>query len=104
MEKAVRAKPKWVAKMTDPATHDKWEKNTLKTTLTAWKGFCKNKGAAAFTQGVAAAVGKFRDAIGPVLNWISSGMDKISGMPNVTRADAKARMDTWFDHMSDYRG
>lgn len=104
MEKAVAQKPKWVAKMTDPSVHDKWERNTLKTTLSAWKGFCKTKGAPAFAAGVTAAVGKFQTAIGPVLAHISAGLGTISAMPNVTRTDAKARMDAWFDHMSAYSG
>lgn len=104
MISAVAQRAKWVAKMTDPATHDKWERNTLKVTLVQWKDFCKTKGAAAFAAGVTAAVGKYRTAIAPVLAHISTGLTTIEALPNVTRADAKMRMDAWFDHMSGYTG
>lgn len=100
---AVAAREKWVQKMTDTATHDKWASNLGSVTLQEWQAACQATGPSRYTSGIAASVQKYQSRMGGVLNHIQAGLDQLSGMPNVTIEDAIARSGQFIRHMASYR-
>lgn len=100
---AVAAKDKWVAKMTDPATHDKWATNLGLVSRPSWQASCEAKGAPRYTSGINAAVDKYRLRIAGVLTHIATGLTALETMPNVTLEDAVARSGSFIRHMATYR-
>lgn len=100
---AVAQRPKWVAKMTDPATHDKWATNLGLVTKASWQASCEAKGPARYTSGINAAVDKYRQRIAGVLSHIQVGLTALEALPNVTIEDAIARSGQFIRHMATYR-
>lgn len=100
---AVANKDKWVAKMTDPATHDKWSNNLGLVTKSSWQASCEAKGAPRYTSGINAAVDKYRQRIAGVLSHIAVGKAALEALPNVTIEDAIARSAQFIRHMATYK-
>lgn len=99
---AARQSKKWVAKMSDPRTHAKWQRNVAAIPLETWKSQMINVGAGRIPAGADAARGKVEAFASQLLAHIDAGLSKIQGMPSVTLEDSKARMVAWFDHMSKF--
>lgn len=102
-QKAAAKKAKWVARMTDAQTHEKWATRVAAVSLDEWKARAREVGTSRIPSGADAAVGKMANFGEQLLSHIDAGLGKIKGMPDVTLADTKARMDAWFDHMSKFR-
>lgn len=100
---AAAKKTKWVAKMSDPATHDKWERNSRALDLSAWKTITKSKVASNLSTGVTAAEPKLNTRYADMFPYMQSLEDRIAGMPDVTLEDSKARVAAWIDGMAAYK-
>jgi hypothetical protein len=101
--KAAQKKAKWVAKITDAATQDKWAKNVSAVTVDEWKRRTLEVGIGRVSSGVTASVGKMQKFGEQLLSYQESNLPKIRSMPDVTLGDTKARMDAWFDIMSKFK-
>lgn len=88
---AVQSKARWQAAMSDPATADKWARNVGNVTLQQWQSAMTQYGINRVAQGAAAKQQKFAAAMGPLLNYIDSGVAKIKAMPNTTFEDRLLR-------------
>ncbi|MGB9740126.1 hypothetical protein [Chloroflexus sp.] len=99
---AARQAKKWVSKITDPKTQQKWARNVGSISLEEWKAQMINVGAGRIPSGAEAARGKVEAFATQLLQHQESGLSKIKSMPDVTIEDSKARMMAWFDHMSKF--
>jgi len=100
---AVAQKAKYVAKMSDPLTHDKWATNLGLVSKASWVASCEAKGSARYTSGINAAVDKYRQRIAGVLAHIQAGRAALEALPNVTIEDAIARSAQFIRHMATYQ-
>ena len=101
--KAAQKKAKWVARITDAATHDKWAKNVAAVTVDEWKRKTLEVGIGRVSSGVTASVSKMQKFGEQLISYQESNLPKIRSMPDVTLGDTKARMDAWFDIMSKFK-
>lgn len=96
-DKARSARDRWVAKMTDPATHNRWDNSLAGVTLAEWKASFKPELGAAFSASVVAAEGKVRSFAA----WLSPTLDEIraevdaTNPPGVTIDQQAERARAW---------
>lgn len=102
-KKAAEKKAKWVARLTEAATQEKWAKNVAAVTLDDWKRAITEIGIPRVSAGVNAAVPKVAKFGEQLLSYQNANIGKVKGMPDVTLSDSKARMDAWFDIMSKFK-
>jgi hypothetical protein len=102
-KKAAEKKAKWVAKLTEAATQEKWARNVGSVTLDQWKRAITEVGIPRISAGVNAATDKMARFGEQLLSYQEANKGKIAGMPDVTLSDAKARMDAWFDIMAKFK-
>lgn len=102
-KKAAEKKAKWAAKMAEAATQEKWARNIAAVTLDDWKRAITEVGIPRISAGVNANVPKMAKFGEQLLSYQNANIGKIKGMPDVTLADSKARMDAWFDIMSKFK-
>lgn len=103
MAKAAQKKAKWVARMTDPKTQEKWAANTGAVTLEEWKRALLDIGLGRISGGTTKAKPKMQRFAEALLAYQDSVAAKVRAMPDVTLEDSKARMIAWFDAMSKFR-
>lgn len=99
---AAASKDLWAAKMSNPATHDRWARRTGAVSLEDWKAKMRAKVPSNLPSGVAGAEGKMTDFAGKLLPYQDANIGKIKAIKKVTLADSKRRMDEWFDVMSKF--
>lgn len=101
--KAAAKKNKWVARMTDAATHDKWAKNISAVTVDEWRQKTLQVGLGRISAGVTAAQNKMAKFGEQLIAYQNANLPRIQSMPDLTLGDSKARMDAWFDIMSKFK-
>jgi len=101
--KAASKRQKWVARMTDKATQDKWERGLRAVSLEDWKTAMREKGISRAQAGAQSATPKMAQVGSKLLAHIDQGLAKLQGMPDVTLEDSRNRLLAWFDHMSKLR-
>jgi hypothetical protein len=102
-KKAAQKRKEWAAKLAQPETQEKWERNVAAVSLEEWKTKARDVGVNRISAGVEAArdlMAKFGEQL---LAYEAAGLPKIHAMPSLTYADTKARMDAWFDYMTKFR-
>jgi len=102
-KKAAEKKAKWVSRMTDTATQDKWARNIGAVTVDEWKRKTLDVGLGRVSAGVSAASDKMSRFGEQLLTYQSNILPKVKTMPDVTLSDSRARMDAWFDAMSKFK-
>lgn len=102
-KQAAQAKRKWIDKLADPEIQDLWERRVSSMTLEEWQRLMTEKGVSRAASGVTAAKAKIEAVAEELIAHQNSGLRKLADMPKVTLADSKARMDAWFDHMTEFR-
>jgi hypothetical protein len=70
---------------------------------TGWLAGITGKGKQNFETGVANADTAFLNGFTPLLQFIGTKLPALYAMPNASKADRKARMNSWFDTMSGYK-
>lgn len=100
---AIAQRQRFVQKMQDPATFDKWERGLRGVTLTAWQNAMTSYGIQRAAQGAQQKQAKVAAAFGPLLSFIDNLRNQVRSMPNVTDADADARMLAWSKGMRGYQ-
>jgi len=100
---ARNAKQKWVAKITDAKTHDKWAKNVGEVTLEQWKSDMINKGLGRVAAGIDAARGKLEVFYEKLNTYQDGGLTKLNAMPNLTLEDSVNRATYWIRYMANFK-
>jgi len=102
-QKAAKQVKKWVAKLSDPETHKKWERNVGAVTLEEWKEATKTLLPQRLPGGVDRALDKVEEFASQLLSYQATNLPKIEAMPDITYEDSRARMNAWFDIMKQFR-
>lgn len=100
--KAVAAKAKMLARLTEAVTSGKWERGLNRVTLADWKSAMTDLGIGRIPAGADRAVPKVREFAGELIAHENAGLVQIDGMPDVTLEDSIQRMTTWVRHMSEF--
>lgn len=98
---AINAGPRYLQRVTESFNSGKWANALRRVGTSGWKAATVAK-AANFSTGVAASETKVATAFGSLFAYEDGLESRIASMPNVTAADRKARMNAWFDGMSQY--
>lgn len=101
--KAAAKKQKWIARLSDPATQEKWARRVAAVTVDEWKDSMLNKGINRVAAGIDGAKSKviaFAEAMIPHQN---SGLTELSGMPDLTLEDSVNRASFWIRHMAKFK-
>lgn len=102
-QKAAAKKGKWVAKMTEKATQDKWARRVADVPLEEWKRKTLNKGVGRVAAGIDEAHDKVVDFATALIEHENRGMADIEKMPDLTLEDSVARASAWIRHMSKFK-
>lgn len=102
-QQAAKAKQKWVAKITDSKTHDKWAKNVGEVSLEQWKADMLQKGLGRVAAGIDAAKDKLHVFYEKLNNYQDAGKTKLDGMPSLTLEDSVNRATYWIRYMANFR-
>lgn len=89
---ALKAAPKWKAKMQEAIAKDTWAKKMAKVSSADIKAIANKVGPGAYTQGIAARMDKIQAAGARILPKIYSAADKVGAMPDATEAERDQRM------------
>jgi len=100
--KAAAKKDKWVAKMTDGNTQDKWARRVGAVPLEDWKHQMKDVGVGRIAAGVDAEVPDMGSFYSEVFPHIESGQKAVEGMADITLEDSISRMTSFVRHMSKF--
>lgn len=102
-KKAAAAKDTWVARMTDPSTHEKWARRVAGVSLSEWQERFVTKGIPNLSTGVDAASSKMEEYLSALFAYQDANVQKVRAIPKLTNEDSKRRMLEWFDIMSKFR-
>ena len=100
---AIANRQRFVQKMQDPATFDKWERGLRGVSLAQWVDAMTSYGIQRAAQGAQQKQAKVAAAFGPLLQAIDTLRGQVRSMPNVTEADRDARMLAWSRGMRQYK-
>ncbi len=92
VQAAIKAAPKWEAKMQEAIASKKWQKKMAKVNPQDIISAAQRAGASAYTTGIQNKSEKILRAIQDLQPRISQAQAKIQAMPDVTDADREARM------------
>lgn len=81
----------------------KWASRLQSVGKAGWQAAVRDKGGAAYLNGVQAAEGKVATAFGPLLSFEQGLQATVQAMPNVTDADRNNRMLAWANGMRQYQ-
>ena len=101
--KAAAKKDKWIAKLSEQSTQDKWARRVAAVTLEEWKAKTLNKGVGRIAAGIDEAHDKVVDFAGKLIDHQNAGLGTIDKMPDLTLEDSVARASTWIRHMSKFK-
>ena len=102
-QKAAEKKDKWIKRLMEKETQDKWAQNVAAISLEEWKRRAKELGVQRVSAGVDKATNEMQEFAQQLLAYQESALQQIKNMPDVTKEDARARMNAWFDLMSKFR-
>jgi hypothetical protein len=100
---AVEAQDKMRARLLAAIDSGKWARNTANVSLTQWQSAMINKGLARIPDGVRNAQQKMRGVGDTLIPFMANLQDQIRAMPNITAADAEARMLAWTRGMREFQ-
>lgn len=83
---------------------NKWQRKVAAVSLGDWVNATLTKGVPRIASGAQAAQPKFASALGPLFQYMSSGLGQIDNMPNDSPAARDARMLQWAQYMRGYQG
>lgn len=102
---AMAAKPKMIQNFTAAMQQGgKFDRSMAKVTLPYWQDKMINLGIPRMQQGASAAIPRMTQFLTALYAAQEPIINAIKQMPNVTKADAKARMNSWFDQSSALKG
>ena len=88
---AAAKKQKWVARMTDTATQDKWARNVGAVSLQEWQQRMVDVGISRVSSGAQAAIPKVENTFTSLLQHIDAGVSRVRSMPDLTPTDREQR-------------
>lgn len=100
---AADQRSKWIARLTETATQDKWERNVRAVTLASWKADMIDKGIGRVAAGVEAAQAKTQAFYTSLFDFENSLLATLETMPDLTLEDSIQRMNFWVRSMADFR-
>ncbi len=92
VQAAIKAAPKWKAKMQEAIQKDSWAKKMAKVDSNAIKATAERIGPQGYVNGINARAEKITGAFQRILPKIYSAADAVNAMPDTTEADRDARM------------
>lgn len=102
LEKAARAADTWQMAVSDQRAKTKFARKLRAYPFEQWKSIASQFGQQRYSQGVQSKQAQFEAAIGPVLAFEANLQNQVKQLPNATLADRRARMNAWFDGMSNF--
>lgn len=102
--KAAENRSKWIARLQESATQDKWERNVRAVTLADWKKKMIDKGIGRVAAGIEAAQGKVTTFYTQLFDYENGLLATLDTMPDLTLEDSIARMNYWVREMAKFRG
>lgn len=99
--KAAAKAQKWLNNTVEAAP--KWQAAVSRVSLEDWKESMRTLGVSRAAAGAAAKVGKFQDAIAPVLSFQNSVLSRVDAMPDTTLEDRINKSATYQREMAKYR-
>lgn len=103
MEKAVAAIPKMQQNFNAAIAEGRVAEGFNRVSFDEWKAKFKSKGLPRIDQGAREAVSDMARFGQELLSHIDAGLAQQDSMPTMTKADTKAKMNAWFDHMSSFK-
>lgn len=100
---AVAQRQKFVAKMQDPATFDKWERGLRGMSLGGWQNSMTSYGIQRAAQGATQKKSKYAAVAASLLPFVDNLRNTVKGMPSTTVADREQRMLAWSRGMAQYK-
>lgn len=100
---AAAKKQKWINRLMEQGTQDKWARKVAAVSLGDWQAAMKNYGIQRAVQGAQAKQAKYEAALGPLLSYIDQGRQQIRNMPDLTLEDRLQRSRAMQMWMSNYR-
>lgn len=101
--KAADKRDKWIARLTESATQDKWERNLRAYPLEQWKRDMIDKGINRVASGLEAAQAKVTNFYEQLFAYENTLLNEINRMPDLTLEDSIQRMSAWVRGMSNFR-
>jgi hypothetical protein len=92
VQAALKAEPKYRAKMQESLQKGTWAKKMAKVDSAAMKATAERVGSGAYVQGITARADKIQAAGARILPKIYAVADKVAAMPDATDGDRDARM------------
>ena len=93
---------KWVARLAEKSTQDKWAANTGAVTLDQWKADMLGKGIDRVPAGIDAAHDKVVIFGDKLLAYQNAGLSAIDAMPDITLEDSIAKSMAWIRYMAKF--
>lgn len=103
-EKAIAKRDKWVQAMTNPETHDKWERGLANTTLASWQAQTAGVGAQRYAQSADKAGQNYQAFATTFFPFLEGVQAQVEAMPDVTSEERIARMVANVRLIAQYRG
>lgn len=103
MERAVAAIPKMQQNFNAAIADGRVAEGFNRVSFDEWKSKFKSKGLPRIDQGAREAVSDMTRFGQELLAHIDAGQATMESMSTLTKADMKARMNAWFDHMSNFQ-
>lgn len=101
---AAQAAQTWLARLNDPRTLAKFQKNLNKVTLQQWQTAMTQKGIPRISQGAQQALPKFQTFMTAWLPYEAQGAAQVRAMPNLTLQDAIARATFMINYNANWPG
>lgn len=101
--RAIAAKSALVAGFNEAVSSGKWERKLQAVGTSGWKSAAVAK-AGNYATGIAAGADRYAAAAQKLQPYVQAGQDMIKSMPAGGGGNARARLNAWFDYMSQYSG
>lgn len=102
-ESAAKMKTKMLTNLTAAVNNGKWEAGLRSVTLDQWRTNYKNKGIPRIASGAQQSQDKMANFMSQLLPYQDAALAALASLPNNNKADAKNRMNAWFDKMSAFQ-
>lgn len=102
-ERAAASVQRWIARLQDPDTQERWQANLRAVSLEDWKRAMIEKGVPRIAQGASAAQAKVTDFASKLINYLNTVLPEIERMPKLTIEDSINRVTTYIRRMAQFK-
>lgn len=102
-ERAAASVQRWIARLQDPDTQERWATNLRAVSLEDWKRAMIEKGVPRIAQGATASQAKVTDFAQKLINYLNTILPEIERMPKLTIEDSINRVTTYIRRMSQFK-